>query len=54
MAGVPVGLDFVAVLKMGEALGADAELIAEALPDFEAAVLASFNDDLDDIEEEPA
>jgi hypothetical protein len=39
------------VLHFGEALGADAELLAETLPDFEAAVLASLNDDLADSED---
>lgn len=51
MAGVPVGLDFGAVLQMGEALGADSELLAETLPDFEAAVMASLNDDIEDSED---
>jgi hypothetical protein len=35
---------------MGAALDADAALLAETLPGFEAAVLAALNDDPDDSE----
>ncbi len=35
--GGPIGLDFAAVLMMGAALGADAEMLAEVLPEVEDA-----------------
>lgn len=48
----PVGLDYGAVLAMGEALGADAELLAGALPGVEAAMLSTRDDDGGDEGEE--
>lgn len=38
--GGPFGLDFGAVLMMGAAMGADLELLADVLPDVEAARIA--------------
>ena len=41
----PVGLEFGTVLAMGEALDADAQLLARVLPGVEAAILVGMNDD---------
>ncbi|HVM38291.1 MAG TPA: hypothetical protein VM265_07890 [Sphingomicrobium sp.] len=41
MAGVPVGLDFAAVLASAEAQGAGTGLIAEILPDIEVVLLTA-------------
>lgn len=46
----PVGLDFAVVLKVGEALEADAQLLARVLPGVEEAIVAGMRDDV--IEEE--
>lgn len=48
--GGPYGLDFGSVMVMGEALGVDAELLAEVLPGAEEAILSSFAADDDDAE----
>ena len=41
----PAGLDFGAVMAVGTALGADVELLAQVLPDVEAAILSDQSDD---------
>lgn len=48
----PFGLDYGAVLAMGQALGADAELLAGALPGIEAAMLSAGDDGGGDVENE--
>lgn len=48
MAGVPVGLDFGAVMAIGGGLGADLELIAEVLPDVEHALLSALAEEADE------
>lgn len=45
MSGTPSGLDFGAVMMVAGAQGADLELLAEALPDIEAALLAALAGD---------
>lgn len=40
---MPIGLDFGAVLAMGQAMGADADMLAEALPIAETAILAALD-----------
>lgn len=51
--GVPIGVDFGAVLAVAEAQGADTELIAEALPAVEAALIDALSGDgTDDFDEE--
>jgi hypothetical protein len=42
----PVALEFATVLAMGEALEADAALLARVLPGVEAAILRGGDDDL--------
>jgi hypothetical protein len=42
MAGVPVALDFGAVMAVGAAQDADLELLSDILPDFETVLLASY------------
>lgn len=44
MGGVPVGLDFGAILAIGAATGADLEMLAEALPEAESAILSAMAD----------
>lgn len=39
MAGAVCGLDFGAIMVMGDALDVDLELLAETLPDFESVLL---------------
>lgn len=46
--GAPVGLDFASVLATAEAQGADPGLIAEVLPEVEAALLDALSGDGDD------
>jgi hypothetical protein len=41
MAGIPIGLDFGAIMPIGAAQDADLELLADTLPDFEAVVIAA-------------
>lgn len=41
----PVGLEFGTVLAMGEALEADAQLLARVLPGVEAAIIAGLTDE---------
>jgi hypothetical protein len=41
MAGVPVALDFAAVMAVGAAQDADLELLSDILPDYETVLLAS-------------
>jgi hypothetical protein len=48
MAGVPIGLDFGAIMLIGAAQDADLELLAEVLPDFEAIVIAAWRRRPDD------
>jgi hypothetical protein len=48
MAGIPIGLDFGAIMLTGAALEADLELLAEVLPEFEAAVMAGLSDESPD------
>ena len=45
MAGIPIGLDFTAIVLAGAASGADLELLAEVLPDFEVIVIAALSSD---------
>jgi hypothetical protein len=45
MAGIPIGLDFAAIMLVAAAQDADLELLAEILPDFEAIVIAGLSDD---------
>lgn len=45
--GAPFGLDFGAVMAVGAALGVDAGLLAGALPQVEAAVLAGLRGEED-------
>lgn len=42
--GVPFALDFGAVMAVGQARGVDLQLLAEALPAAEAAILATGDD----------
>lgn len=42
--GVPFALDFGAVMAVGTARGVDLDLLAEALPAVEAAILAGRDD----------
>lgn len=46
--GVVLGLDFGAVLALGQALGADAYVLAECLPAIEAAIVRKMNEQLRD------
>jgi hypothetical protein len=48
MAGVPIGLDFGAIMLIGAAQDADLELLAEVLPEFEAIVIAGLSDESPD------
>lgn len=43
MGAAALGMDFSAVLMMGGAQGADLEMLSEALPDFESALIASLS-----------
>ena len=43
--GTPFGLDFGAVMMMGAAIGADLELLADALPAAEAAIINGLRDE---------
>lgn len=43
MAGVPIGLDFTAVILMASAQDADLELLTDVLPEFEAILIASLS-----------
>lgn len=43
--GRPFGLDFGAVMMMGGALGADAEMLADVLPAVEVQIIRRFSDD---------
>lgn len=49
--GQPFALDFGAVMIMGAALGADAEMLAEVLPAAEAAIIGGLSSDNDDFAE---
>lgn len=42
---MPIGLDFSAFLAMGQALGADQQLLAELLPSVEGMALAALRAD---------
>lgn len=53
MAGVPIGLDHASIMLRGAAVGADTELLAEVLPDFEAVVIAGLTADDDGDFSEP-
>lgn len=48
MAGVPVGLDFGAIMTVAAALDVDVELLAEVLPDVETTILVALNDQADE------
>ncbi len=48
--GTPFALDFGAVMTVGQARGADADLLAELLPDAEHAILAAHHDQTDEEE----
>lgn len=52
MAGIPVGLDFGAVMAVAVAQEADLELLSDTLPEFEAALLAGMSGEPTDIDEE--
>lgn len=43
MSGVPTGLDFGAVMAIAEAQGADLALLADAIGEFEIALLAGIS-----------
>jgi hypothetical protein len=45
MDGKPFALDYTAVMAIGAALGADMEMLADVLPDAEAAIVARFAGD---------
>jgi hypothetical protein len=45
MTGLPIGLDFAAIMLTGAAQAADLELLSEVLPDFEGIVIASLSPD---------
>ena len=45
MSAVPVGLDYGAALMLGEAMGADLDLLADILPSAEAALVSRFAGD---------
>lgn len=46
--GSPFGLDFGAIMTMGQALGVDRALLAEVLPGVEAAILAGLRGEGDE------
>jgi len=48
MASEPIGLDFGAVMAMGDALGCDLPLLAEVLPFVEYAIVEGASDDGDE------
>lgn len=50
--GAPFALNYQAVMIIGEALGADVELIADVLPAFDAAIVAQYAEDRPDEEGE--
>jgi hypothetical protein len=45
MAGVPIGLDFGAIMLVAAAQDVDLELLSETLPDFESIVIAGLSGD---------
>lgn len=45
MSGVPVGLDFGAIMAVAGPMGADLEMLSEALPDLESAILSAMAGD---------
>jgi hypothetical protein len=45
MDGKPFALDYAAVMVIGAALGADMEMLADVLPDAEAAIVSRFAGD---------
>jgi len=45
MAGVPVGLDFGAVLAIAAAQGTDLDLLSDVLPDVEISIVSALNAD---------
>lgn len=47
--GGAFGLDFGAVLAMGEAMGADRQMLAEVLPEVEACALGALARDDDEV-----
>lgn len=50
--GKPFGVDFGAVMMIGQARGVDTALLADVLPAMETAVLKRFHEDGPDDEEE--
>jgi hypothetical protein len=46
--GHPFALDFGAVMTMGQALGADPEMLADVMPAAQAAIIAALAPDGDD------
>ncbi len=42
--GAPFALDYTAVMTMGAALGVDTEMLADVLPETEAAILAGIRE----------
>jgi hypothetical protein len=48
MAGVPMGLDFGAVMAIGAAQDVDLELLADTLPEYETAILTGLADQADE------
>jgi hypothetical protein len=46
--GGAFGLDFGAVMMMAQAMGADAALLAEVLPDVEQEIIAALREQADD------
>lgn len=45
MSGIAVGLDYAAIMAVAAAQGADGELLSEALPEVEVAIVAALNGD---------
>ncbi|VXC63539.1 DUF7697 family protein [Sphingomonas sp. AX6] len=45
--GAPFALDFQAVMTIGEALGVDAEMLADVLPAAEMAIVSQYAGDHD-------
>lgn len=48
MSGVPVGLDFSAIMTLAAHRGADLELLSDVLPDAETAIVAALAGDPSD------